>query len=103
MKKKYDLSKKPPLKTHPAKPEFAIDGDTVIVTADENGANPVAYAVLSPQSKRGQIPGDDSSPAGRAEWIGMDARFKRGGPLCVYVDALLWRGIWYVQYAEVQS
>ena len=93
------------LKQHPIKPQYAYDGDVVLVSADENGDNPAALAVLSLRPKRGLIPGDQSSAVARATWIGQVGAKIRGDQRIetIYTDAVLWDGVWYIQYREVES
>ena len=65
-----------------------------IPSAPYNGMGRVAM-VLSRHNKRGVVP-DESTPLERSEWIGQGGEIK-GQPI-VYIDAVKWRGVWYIQY-----
>jgi hypothetical protein len=80
-------------------PPLAFNGDIILVGADDDGSNPGVIAVLSPRQKRTRIPFDSSTVSERAEWIGVKGMLNE--KLVIYVDAVKWRNIWYVQYSEI--
>lgn len=67
-----------------------------IPPAPSSGFGRVAM-ILSKHNKRERIP-DESTPAERAEWIGQEGEIE--GQSIVYIDAIKWRSVWYIQYVE---
>jgi hypothetical protein len=77
---------------------MTFEGDLILAGDNGDDDTPEVLAVLSPRQKRKRIP-DESIPLERAEWIGQQGAIN-GKPV-VYIDAVKWRGVWYVQYSEV--
>jgi hypothetical protein len=78
---------------------MTFEGDIILAGADDSD-KPVVFAVLSSIQKRKRIPDDESTLVERADWIGEETKLETGP--AIFIDAVKWLDIWYVQYVKVE-